>query len=76
MLYNSIKRQAIKLHYKNKFQDCAKDIKASWNTVREVLQSKKVKENLPNYFNVGNNKVTGSLNIANGFNKFFFGDRE
>ena len=70
-LYNSVKRQAINLYYKKRFQECKKDIKASWEAVKEVLQSKKVKENIPNYFCQGNNKIIGSLNIANGFNEFF-----
>lgn len=36
-IYNSTKRKAIQLHYNRKFEEHAKDIKSSWNTVKESL---------------------------------------
>ena len=48
-------------------------MRKSWDTIREVLGTKKRKENIPDFFQNNNELITGTLNIAEGFNKFFAG---
>ena len=43
----------------------------TWETIGEVTSSKKYKECIPEYFKKNGEVITGSLEIANGFNHFF-----
>ena len=45
----------------------------TWNTIREVIGSKKHRENIPDYFKYNGKILTDSLEIAEGFNDFFVG---
>ena len=70
-LYNKIIRIAKIKYYEKKFKDTARDIKRTWDTVREVIGSKRSKVPIPVSFKDGNRIIKGSGAIANGFNNFF-----
>ena len=48
-------------------------MRKTWDTIREVVGSKKYKENLPDFLKQNGQILTGSLEIAEGFNEFFAG---
>ena len=70
-LFNKIKRAAIKLYYEGKFKEFSKNIKGTWDTVREVLGTRKGQDKLPRSFKIGETLVTDSRLVASGFNDFF-----
>ena len=70
-LYNKLLRLARKKHYENKFKEYYKDIKRTWDTIREALGNKKHKMCIPSFFKEGNTIIRGNRHIANGFNTFF-----
>ena len=58
-------------YHNQKFLECGNDCKKAWQTINEVLGKPKSFSDIPNKF-VSNEKVlSGSLDIANGFNDFF-----
>ena len=48
-------------------------MKKTWETIREVLGTQKHREDIPDFFRGAGSIITGSKNIANGFNDFFSG---
>ena len=72
-LYNKLRRVAKKLYYNNQFKKFAKNSKQTWSIIREVIGSKKQKDQLPNFFRENGQIVSDTLDIANGFNTFFSG---
>ena len=70
-IYNKIKRAAIKLYYEGKFQEHKRNVKGTWDTIREALGSRRNKEKLPNTFKIGDTVVTNAKSVASGFNDFF-----
>ena len=43
-------------------------MRKTWDTIREVIGSKKHRDNIPDYFNYNGKILTESLEIAEGFN--------
>ena len=72
-MYNKVCRNAKKLFYSGKFDEFSKNGRKTWDTVREVLKTKKRRENVPNFFKDHGRILTDSNEIAVGFNKFFAG---
>ena len=70
-LYNKIKRTAMKLYYENKFKEFSKDIRATWETVKEALGTSNKKTKISNIFQIRNQKVDNINSITDGFNEFF-----
>ena len=49
-IYNKLIRKAKILHYKDIFEKSKNNMKKSWNTIFELIGSKKNKQELPDYF--------------------------
>ena len=69
--YNKLRRAAKKLYYKNRFNKFISDSKQTWSLIREIIGTKKDKNQLPDFFKDNGQIITDNLEIANGFNKFF-----
>ena len=70
-IYTKLVRKARHEYYNDKFQEFSKDGKKTWQTINDVLGRKKRINDIPKSF-VSNEKViSGSLEIAEGFNNFF-----
>ena len=65
-----LKRTSQQKYYDAKFLECSNDSKITWQTINEDLGKRKSFIDIPNEF-VGNEKVlSGSLDIASGFNDY------
>jgi len=73
--YNKILKKAIReakiTYYNNKFYQFKNDIKNTWKTIKEIINSSPDKVNMPKQFKVNNTLVTNKQVIANEFNTFF-----
>ena len=45
--YNKIRRAAKKMHYENQFSKFSHNIKETWSVIRELLGTKKQKDQIP-----------------------------
>ena len=72
-LYNKLRRGAKNIHYDEQFKRYAKNSKQTWSVIREVLGTKKQKDQIPEYFRQNGEFMSENLDIANGFNNFFAG---
>ena len=72
-LYNKLRRAAKKMHYDEQFKRYAKNSKQTWSVIREVLGTKKQKDQIPEFFRQNGEFISEYLDIANGFNNFFAG---
>ena len=70
-IYNKVIRQAKKKFYETRFKEICRDIKKTWDTVREALGTKKIKSGIPPYLRIGNNTLNDDKSVADGFNDFF-----
>ena len=70
-VYKRLCRDAKKAYYSSKLQLYKRDSKKTWETLREALDCKSEKHQLPTTFIEDGNSITGDLNIANSFNTFF-----
>lgn len=48
-------------------------MRKTWQTIREVIGSKKNKEEVPSFFRENGNIISDLTDITNGFNNFFSG---
>lgn len=71
--YNKLKRTAKHSYYRDKFEEYSGNMKKTWETIREVLGTQKHREDIPDFFQTKGKIITGSSNIAEGFNDFFSG---
>ena len=70
-LYTRLLRITKKIYFNEKLE-CAKgNMKQMWSTLRNALNINTIKEKLPDYFNIENNKITDKQTIANHFNTYF-----
>lgn len=69
-IYNSLIRKEKHSHYDSKFTEFSTNMKKTWETIREVIGTKKHRENIPDFFKQNGNIITGALEIAEGFNSF------
>ena len=69
--YNKIRRAAKKMHYENQFSKFSHNIKETWSVIRELLGTKKQKDQIPQFFKDNGNIINDYLDISNGFNTFF-----
>ena len=72
-IYTKLVRTAKKTYYDTKFTDFSTNMRKTWDTIREVIGSKKHRENIPDYFRNNGRLLIESLDIAEGFNDFFSG---
>ena len=72
-IYNKLIRASKINYYKTKFEEYSTNMRKTWDTIRDVIGSKKRKENIPDYFKEKGALITGSIEIAEGFNSFFAG---
>ena len=70
-IYNKLRRTAKQNFYTNKFQSYIKNIKHTWNVIKEVIGCKKQKDQLPGFFRSNGTILSDYLEIANDFNTFF-----
>ena len=70
-LYNKVIRIAKRKYYENKFKENARNIKRTWDTVREALGTNRYRSRFSDSFREGNLIIRGSREVANGFNNFF-----
>ena len=49
-VYNKLRRAAKKLHYDKQFQEFAINSKQTWSVIREILGTKKQKDQIPDFF--------------------------
>ena len=70
-LFNKIRRVAKKNFYRDKFSEHSKNIKKTWEVIREVIGKKKNRENLPDFFRNNGEILTEIADIAEGFNCFY-----
>ena len=70
-IYTKLVRKARQQHYNDKFENFSRDCKKTWQTINELLSRRKCYKDLPDSF-VSNGKIlSGSAEIAEGFNDFF-----
>ena len=72
-LYNKIRRKAIQTHYELSFKHFSKDMRNTWRTIREVMGTKKNKDEIPSFFRENGHIITELTEITKGFNNFFSG---
>ena len=70
-VYTQVARLSRQLYYDKKFQEYRTDCKKTWQTINGILGRKKSFSSIPNEFISNDKKLSGSLEIANGFNDFF-----
>ena len=70
-LFNKIRRAAKKNFYRDKFSEHSKNIKKTWEVIREVIGKKKNRESLPDFFRDNGEILTDIVDIAEGFNSFY-----
>ena len=69
--YNKLRRLAKKLYYQKQFDKNVSDSKQTWSLIREIIGTKKDKNQFPDFFKDNGQIIRDNLDIANGFNKFF-----
>ena len=70
-MFTKLIRKARHDYYNDKFNEFSRDSKKTWQTINEILGRGKNMNDIPKRF-VSNEKVlSGSLEIAEGFNDFF-----
>ena len=72
-IYNKVRRSAKRLYYDDKFKEFSKDMRKTWDTIRNVMGTNKRRENIPDFFKSNDKIISGALEIAEGFNEFFSG---
>ena len=74
--YNKILKSSIRLakkhYYFPNLQKCKGDMKQSWSTINQLLCKKGKKTNIPDFFKIDCNIITGKKSIANTINNFFY----
>lgn len=70
-IYNKLCRKAKLNYYSEQFKMYSKDVKKTWDIIREAIGGHKIKNSIPDLFFENGELISGSLNIAEGFNTFF-----
>ena len=70
-IYNKVRRAAKKLYYDQQFKKYSRNIKETWSVIREVIGTKKQKDQIPDFFKANGQFINDYIEIANGFNTFF-----
>ena len=68
--YTKLIRKARHEYYNGKLKEFSKDAKKTWSTINEVLGRVKNVNDIPKRFISNGNVLSGSLEIAEGFNDF------
>ena len=73
--YNKILRHNIelakRLYYTRKFNKSINDMKKTWDIIKQITNRMTTKKQLPSFFNLNGQIITGKHNIANKFNEYF-----
>ena len=72
-IYNKLVRKAKINYFDLQFKSHFSNMKKTWATLNEVLGRHKKRVFLPEYFQKGETKITGTKNISEEFNNFFTG---
>ena len=72
-IYNKLVRASKINYYNTKFTEYSTNMRKTWDTIRDVIGSKKRRDNVPDYFKRNGKIITGSIEIAEEFNSFFAG---
>ena len=67
-IYNKLRRSAKKMYYDKQFLKFARNSKQIWSVIREVIGTRKQKDQMPKKIQNKCQIITDSLEIANGFN--------
>ena len=62
-IYNKLRRAAKKLYYERQFEKFAKNSKKTWSMVREVIGTKKQKDQIPDFFRENGEIISEYLDI-------------
>ena len=73
--YNGYLKQCIRFakreHYVHEFTKYRNDIRKTWDTLKNIINTKKSKSDFPPYFVEHGDKISGSKTIADKFNEYF-----
>ena len=73
--YNGYLKQCIRFakreHYVHEFTKYRNDIRKNWDTLKNIINTKKSKSDFPPYFVEHGDKISGSKTIADKFNEYF-----
>ena len=73
--YNGYLKQCIRFpkgeHYVHEFTKYKNDIRKTWDTLKNLINTKKSKLDFPPYFVEHGDKISGSKTIADKFNEYF-----
>ena len=72
-IYNKLRRAAKKQYYDEQFKKFAQNSRKTWSVIREVIGTKKQKDQIPDFFRHNGQFIAEYIDIANGFNNFFAG---
>ena len=64
-------RQKKKQHYTHEFAKYKNDIRKTWDTLKDIMNKKKSKEEFPTYFLNNGKYACDAKNIADKFNEYF-----
>ena len=73
IIYKKICGHAKMSFYSGKFKEFSSNSKKTWDTLRDILRTKKRRENIPDFFKNNGKIITESKDIADGFNSFLGG---
>lgn len=59
----------MQLYYDKSFKSYAKNMRKTWQTIREVMNTKKSKNEIPSFFRENGSIISDISDITNGFNK-------
>ena len=59
------------LYYNSRFEKYKNDIKNTWRTTKELINRKPLKNNFPDYFQIGDEREYDKVTIAHKFNTYF-----
>ena len=59
------------MYYDKEFVKYSHNIKQTWSTIREIIGTKKQKDQIPDFFKCNGQIINDCLEISNGFNNFF-----
>ena len=70
-VYNSLCRKAKSLYYSNKFSECGKDIRKTWQVINSVLKPSSRTSSVPSSLLVDGVVVEGELSVQEAFTSYF-----
>ena len=70
-MYCKIRRAAKKIYYNTQFTKFSKDSKQTWSLIKDIVGSKRSKEEIPSYFKQNGYVISDYMEIADWLDTFF-----